>query len=88
METPNLRHGDHSNQKLEVPLEAGGSAEDIGDLLLEIHGRQQVLPSIQADFLSQFVGQLDGEQQSRYTATHQAESLRPILPAFRRLRLF
>ena len=76
------------NQKLEVLLEAGGSAEDIGHLLLEIHGRHQALESIQADFLSQFVGQLVGEQRARYAAAHRAESLRPILPAFRRLRLF
>jgi len=76
------------NHELEILLEAGGSAEDIGHLLLEIHGRHRALESIRADFLGQFVGQLGGEQQARYAAAREAESLRPILPAFRRLGLF
>ena len=76
------------NQQLEVLLQAGGSAEDIGHLTLEIHGRHQALASIQADFLIRFVGQLGAEQRARYASVQQAESLLPILPAFRRLRFF
>ena len=68
-------------------LETGGSAEQIGQLVIEIHQLRKLIQQAQENFLAAFVDLLNPEQEQRWHAVQLAERLQPIIPAFKILHL-
>ncbi len=68
-------------------LETGGSAEQIGQLVIEIHQLHELIQQAQQDFLAKFESLLNPEQMQRWHAIQLADRLQPILPAFKVLHL-
>ncbi len=68
-------------------LETGGSAEQIGQLVIEIHQLHQLIQQAQQSFLAAFEDLLNPEQEQRWHAIQLADRLQPILPAFKVLHL-
>jgi Spy/CpxP family protein refolding chaperone len=84
---PLLQGIKQQSQQLEALLNSGGSAPDVGALVIQIHSLQQQVAQAQQDFLSEFGGLLDPEQQKRLEAVRVAAQLELVLPAFRKLAL-
>ena len=68
-------------------LETGGSAEQIGQLVIEIHQLAQLIQQAQQNFLAAFESLLNPDQEQRWRAIQLADRLQPILPAFKVLHL-
>ncbi|HXE76122.1 MAG TPA: hypothetical protein VNN18_10875 [Candidatus Xenobia bacterium] len=68
-------------------LETGGSAAEIGQLVVEIHQLRQLIQQAQENFLAAFIDLLNPEQEQRWHAVQLAERLQPIIPAFKILHL-
>jgi hypothetical protein len=75
-------------QQLDKLLSSGGNPQQIGALVIQIHGLQQKVAQVQQDFLSRFVSLLDHDQRQRLEAVRIAYHVQPILPAFAQLNLF
>ncbi len=68
-------------------LETGGSAAEIGQLVIEIHQLKQLIQQAQQSFLAAVEDLLNPDQEQRWRAIHLADQLQPILPAFKVLHL-
>lgn len=68
-------------------LETGGSAQEIGQLVIEIHQLKQLVQQAQENFLAAVMDLLNPDQEQRWRAIHLADQLQPILPAFKVLHL-
>ncbi len=75
-------------QQLGNLLNSGGSPEQVGAVVIQIHALQQQMAQAQQGFLSQFVAILDTEQLQKLQAVRIAAQLQPILPAFQPIFLF
>jgi hypothetical protein len=84
---PLLQGIQQQEQQLEALLNSGGSAADVGMLVIQIHTLQQQAAQAQQDFLSKFGSLLDPEQQQQLEAARSAAQLQSILPAFQQLDL-
>lgn len=68
-------------------LETGGSAQEIGQLVIEIHQLKQLVQQAQETFLAAVMDLLNPDQEQRWRAIHLADQLQPIVPAFKVLHL-
>ncbi len=68
-------------------LETGGSAQEIGQLVIEIHQLKQLVQQAQENFLAAVMDLLNPDQEQRWRAIHLADQLQPLLPAFKVLHL-
>lgn len=68
-------------------LRTGGSAAEIGQLVIEIHQLKQLIQQAQESFLAAFFDLLNEEQEQRFQQIVIAERLQPVLPAFKALHL-
>lgn len=68
-------------------LRTGGSAAEIGQLVIEIHQLKQLVQQAQESFLAAFFDLLNDEQEQRFQQIVIAERLQPVLPAFKALHL-
>jgi len=75
-------------QQLGILLNSGGSPEQIGAVVIQIHAVQQQIVQAQQTFLTQFTAILDPEQLQKLQAVQIAAQLQPILPAFQPIFLF
>ena len=72
---------------LQQLLQSGGSAQQIGQLVIEIHQFKQLIQQAQQTFLAAVMDLLNPDQEQRWRAIHLADQLQPILPAFKVLHL-
>ncbi len=72
---------------LQQLLQSGGSAEQIGQLVIEIHQFKQLVQQAQEAFLAAVMDLLNPDQEQRWRAIHLADQLQPIVPAFKVLHL-
>jgi len=68
-------------------LQSGGSAAEIGQLVIEIHQLKQLVQQAQESFMAAFFDLLNDEQEQRFHQIVIAERLQPVLPAFKALHL-
>ena len=68
-------------------LRSGGSATEIGQLVIEIHQLKQLVQQAQQSFMAAFFDLLNEEQERRFHQIVLAERLQPVLPAFKALHL-
>lgn len=68
-------------------LQSGGTAAEIGQLVIEIHQLKQLVQQAQESFMAAFFDLLNDEQEQRFHQIVIAERLQSVLPAFKALHL-
>jgi Spy/CpxP family protein refolding chaperone len=74
-------------QRIRELIASGGSAAEIGVLVVQVHQLRQHAENAQASFLARIENLLDAEQRVRWQQVRAAARLQPVVPAFQALQM-